>query len=159
VLFCFSNGLHAAHDCNRYLYSNTLTGSIPDSIGSAANLTVLCVLIDLAASSLLSVRVRAEGSRSGVSLLCRRFVFVRVSLFFFGRHLLSCAFDACVRALHTLRPKLLSGGIDGCGGGWGGGRVDVVCHFAFVTHALCWFCAVCRGSMTLTFESADDVSG
>ena len=86
VLVCavllFSNGLHAARDCNRSLYSNTLSGTIPDTIGSAANLTLLCVLIDLAASSVLSERVRAEGARSGGSLLCRRFVFVRVSLFF-----------------------------------------------------------------------------
>ncbi len=112
AVLLFSNGLHAARVRNRAVHKNALTGAIPDSIGSAATLTLLCVLIDLAASSLLSVRVRAEGSRSCVSLLCRRFVFVRVSLFFFGRRLLPCAFDACVRALHTLRPKLLSGGIN-----------------------------------------------
>ena len=73
--------MHAARFRNRSIYGNLLTGTIPDSIGSAAQLTYLCVLIDLAASSLMCVRVRAEGSRSGVSLLCRRFVFVRVCLF------------------------------------------------------------------------------
>ena len=120
MLFCFLNGLHAVRVCDRYLYSNTLTGTIPDSIGSLSALKQLCVLVKLAVASL--VRARAGERRAAAFLLCAGVSFVFAFACFFRTSLgwLPCAFDACVRASHTWRPKLLSGVIGERGGGRGG---------------------------------------
>ena len=86
VLVCavllFSNGLHAARDCNRSLYSNTLTGTIPASIASLPALKQLCVCIKLAVASLLCGRVRAEGAQRRFSLFAGALFFISVRLLF-----------------------------------------------------------------------------
>ena len=63
AVLLFSNGLHAARVCNRSLFNNTLTGTIPASIASLPALKQLCVCIKLAVASLLCGRVRAEGAQ------------------------------------------------------------------------------------------------
>ena len=74
VLFGFWNGLHTVRFLNRALYSNYLTGTIPDSIGSASALQLLCVLIELSVSSVCIARVQAENARRGGIFLYMRVV-------------------------------------------------------------------------------------
>ena len=100
VVSLFSNGLHAARVCNRYLFSNALTGTIPASIALLPALKRLCVCIKLAVASLLCGRVRAEGAQRRFSLFAGALFFISVRLLFpHATGYLAHSKCACVRRI------------------------------------------------------------